>query len=83
MDWAIIGGESGNLKRESDGCPEWAVRPAGQPVHEARSVPCFVKQMGTQWAKHAQGSKRLERRNDFGEFPEALQVREYPSIGEQ
>ena len=72
LDWAIIGGESGNQARIME--PEWAV----DLLNQCRSadVPCFVKQMGTQWAKR-QGSKS-RKGDDFSEFPEALQVREYP-----
>ena len=51
LDWAIIGGESGNLKRES-----WNLNGhidlLRVPVYDARSVPCFIKQMGSHWAKH-------------------------------
>ena len=72
LDWAIIGGESGNEARIME--PEWAI----DLLNQCRSanVPCFVKQMGTQWAKR-QGSKS-RKGDDFSEFPEALQVREYP-----
>ena len=72
LDWAIIGGESGNEARIME--PEWAV----DLLNQCRSanVPCFIKQMGTQWAKR-QGSKS-RKGDDFSEFPEALQVREYP-----
>ena len=72
LDWAIIGGESGNQARIME--PEWAV----DLLNQCRSanVPCFIKQMGTQWAKR-QGSKSWKG-DDFSEFPEALQVREYP-----
>ena len=72
LDWAIIGGESGNQARIME--PEWAI----DLLNQCRSanVPCFVKQMGTQWAKR-QGSKS-RKGDDFSEFPEALQVREYP-----
>ena len=72
LDWAIIGGESGNQARIME--PEWAI----DLLNQCRSanVPCFIKQMGTQWAKR-QGSKS-RKGDDFSEFPEALQVREYP-----
>ena len=72
LDWAIIGGESGNQARIME--PEWAI----DLLNQCRSanVPCFVKQMGTQWAKR-HGSKS-RKGDDFSEFPEALQVREYP-----
>ena len=72
LDWAIIGGESGNEARIME--PEWAI----DLLNQCRSanVPCFIKQMGTQWAKR-QGSKSWKG-DDFSEFPEALQVREYP-----
>ena len=72
LDWAIIGGESGNQARIME--PEWAV----DLLNQCRSanVPCFVKQMGTQWAKR-QGSKSWKGDN-IEQFPEVLQVREYP-----
>lgn len=74
IDWVIVGGESGDKVRIME--PSWAV----DLLNQCRSanVPCFVKQMGTQWAKR-QGSKSWKG-EDFGEFPEALQVREYPLI---
>ena len=72
IDWAIIGGESGNQARIME--PEWAV----DLLNQCRSanVPCFVKQMGTQWARR-RGSKNWKG-DDFSEFPAELQVREYP-----
>ena len=72
LDWTIIGGESGNEARIME--PEWAVDLLNQC--KSANVPCFIKQMGTQWAKR-QGSKSWKG-DDFNEFPEALQVREYP-----
>ena len=72
LDWAIIGGESGNQARIME--PEWAI----DLLNQCRSanVPCFIKQMGTQWARR-HGSKGWKGDN-FSEFPEVLQVREYP-----
>ena len=72
LDWAIIGGESGNQARIME--PEWAIDLLNQC--KSVNVPCFVKQMGTRWAKR-RGSKS-RKGDDFSEFPEALQVREYP-----
>lgn len=72
LDWAIIGGESGNKARIME--PEWAVDLLNQC--SVANVPCFIKQMGTQWAKR-HGSKSWKG-DDFSEFPEVLQVREYP-----
>ena len=72
LGWAIIGGESGNEARIME--PEWAVDLLNQC--RGANVPCFIKQMGTQWAKR-QGSKS-RKGDDFSKFPEALQVREYP-----
>ena len=74
IDWVIIGGESGNQARIME--PEWAIDLLNQCRNA--NVPCFVKQMGTQWAKR-RGSKNWKGDN-FSEFPKALQVREYPII---
>ena len=48
IDWLVTGGESGN------GARNYQVEWAGQWVEVCRAanVPCFVKQMGTVWAKH-------------------------------
>ena len=72
IDWAIIGGESGTQARIME--PEWVLDLVDQC--RAAGVPVFVKQMGTAWAKR-EGSKNWKG-DDFSEFPEALQVREYP-----
>ena len=72
LDWVIIGGESGNQARIME--TEWAVDLLNQC--KRANIPCFVKQMGTQWAKR-QGSKS-RKGDDFSEFPSSLQVREYP-----
>ena len=72
IDWAIIGGESGNHARIME--PAWAVDLLNQC--RRASVPCFVKQMGTVWARR-RGSKNWKG-EDFSEFPKALQIREYP-----
>ena len=77
IDWAIIGGESGPKARLMD--VRWALGLRVQCMQA--SVPCFMKQMGTQWAKHTRS--RDSKGGIFSEFPEALQVREYPSGGEQ
>ena len=72
LDWIIIGGESGNQARIME--TEWAI----DLLNQCRSanLPCFVKQMGTQWARR-RGSKS-RKGDDFSEFPPSLQVREYP-----
>ena len=72
MNWAIIGGESGNQARMME--PEWAVDLLNQCRNS--NVPCFIKQMGTQWAKR-HGAKSWKG-DDFSQFPDSLQVREYP-----
>ena len=73
LNWAIIGGESGNHARIME--PEWAIDLLNQC--SSANVPCFVKQMGTQWAK----GKRLKdtKGGDINDFPPSLQVREYPA----
>ena len=75
IDWVIIGGESGSHARIMDA--SWAE----DLVDRCRSaaVPVFVKQMGTEWwRKHGKGSNF--KGDDFSQFPEPLQIREYPEF---
>lgn len=72
IHWVIVGGESGTQARIME--PSWA-----EAIVEACDlvgVPCFVKQMGTVWAKR-QGLKDFKG-EDFATFPEKLKVRAYP-----
>lgn len=71
IDWVIVGGESGIAARPMK--EEWVVDIRNQ-CNDA-SVPLFVKQMGTDWArKRSQGGKG----DDMSEWPVNLQIRNYP-----
>ena len=72
IDWMIVGGESGPKARLMD--IRWALDLRVQCKFEG--VPFFMKQMGTAWARR-QGSRSWKGEH-FSEFPEDLQVREYP-----
>ena len=72
IHWAIVGGESGTQARNMD--PYWAVDILAQ-CRQA-GIPFFMKQMGTSVGKAA--GFKVGKGDDFSEFPEALQVREYP-----
>lgn len=79
IQWVIVGGESG---------------PSARPMKEAwvadirnqcsdASVPLFVKQMGTDWArKRSQESPKVRSRgrkgDNMSEWPADLQIRDYP-----
>ena len=72
IDWVVVGGESGPKARHMH--MQWAAdiliqcRQAG--------VPFFMKQLGSWWAKKYGLTDK--KGGNFSEFPEALQVREYP-----
>lgn len=70
IDWVIVGGESGKGARSMK--QEWAESLRDQC--RAVNVPFFFKQ----------GSQTVEwpKFKDFSSFPEGLQVREFPSIGD-
>ena len=76
IHWVIVGGESGGNARS---CEVSWIRSIVKQCQNS-NTPVFVKQMG---AKSMLGGTRYLRiRNrkgaDFAEFPEDLQVREYP-----
>jgi protein gp37 len=74
LDWVIIGGESGPGARPFH--MEWAADVVQQC--RAAGVACFVKQMGSVWAKE---HKALHKKGgDMQEWPEALRVREFPTM---
>lgn len=76
IDWVIVGGESGPGARRME--IEWA-RSLVEQCRTA-SVPVFVKQMGSVWAK-ATGA--LDRKGGSPEeWPEDLRIREYPRESE-
>lgn len=78
IDWVIVGGESKQGHGEPRGFHlEWA-KVTVQQCREA-SVPCFVKQLGSNaW----EGGQRYETKDSHGgdweEWPEALCVRQCP-----
>lgn len=80
LDWLIVGGESGPGARPMH--PDWA-RSLVQQCKSA-SVPVFVKQMGTVWAKsqYLQGKSLYAygdtRGHEMKYWPEDLRVREMP-----
>lgn len=79
FDWVIVGGESGNEngKYKYRECKiEWIEK----IVKDCKNnlIPVFVKQMGTHLAKQLKLSDR--HGGDINEFPEGLQVREFPNI---
>jgi len=75
LDWVIVGGESGSNARPFD--PAWAER----AVVDCRAVgvSVFVKQMGS----NPVGLRLTHRKGeDPAEWPEALRVREMPTVYE-
>ncbi|GAB3422070.1 hypothetical protein GCM10027516_19860 [Niabella aquatica] len=81
LDWAIIGGESGNETGKYRYRPceiEWIE----QLVKECRkaNTAIFIKQLGTHLAKKMKMSER--HGGDFENFPEHLQIREFPKQGQ-
>ncbi len=78
IDWVIIGGESGNDKGKYQyrACKlEWIEG----IVDEAKSIgiPVFVKQLGTHLSKQLKMSDR--HGGNIEEFPEHLQIRQFPA----
>ena len=65
IDWVIIGGESGPRARLMD--VRWALDLRVQCMRAG--VPCFMKQMGSHWAKHTRSKD--SKGGIFNEFPEA------------
>ncbi len=77
IDWVIIGGESGNNvgKYRYRECKlEWIEKIVDQC--KAANVPVFVKQLGTHLAKEMKLKDR--HGGDILEFPEHLQIRQFP-----
>ena len=72
INWVIVGGESGPNARPMN--YHWAIFIRARCLWAG--VPFFMKQMGSHWAKH-HGMKDSKGGN-IDEFPEVLQVREYP-----
>lgn len=79
IDWVIVGGESGNDigKYRYRPCElEWIEKIVSDC--QRNSIPVFVKQMGTHLAKQLGMSDR--HGGKIEEFPEHLQIREFPRI---
>lgn len=80
VDWVIVGGESGPDARPCN--IEW-VRDLVRQCREAK-VPCFVKQLGSVWAKQNDARLADGRRDTHGanmdNWPEDLRVREFPKL---
>jgi len=81
LDWVVVGGESGLGARLCS--PSWVRGVLDQCRHA--EVPCFIKQLGTHWAKHAPWAKHpkggdpsewvpyLSNEPDIREWPEGVQ----------
>jgi protein gp37 len=74
LDWVIVGGESGPLARAMD--TVWAMDLVIQCQSHTPSVPVFVKQMGSAWARANGAADR--KGGDPAAWPIGLRVREYP-----
>jgi protein gp37 len=79
IHWVIIGGESGNdngMYRYRECKIEWIE----QIINDCRQlgIPVFVKQLGTHLAKQLKLSDR--HGGNIEEWPEHLQIREFPKI---
>ena len=75
IDWVIIGGESGPKARPM--AADWAIRI--RILCRTAGVACFVKQLGSDWAKRC--GLKDKKGGDIDDFPPILQCREYPEIG--
>jgi protein gp37 len=79
IDWAIIGGESGNNNgryrfRE---CATLWIRSLVEQC-QSQNVAVFVKQLGTHLAQRYE--LKDTHGGDISEFPEDLQIREFPTV---
>lgn len=72
VDWVIVGGESGSKARPCD--LDWIRWIVDQCRN--RSVPVFVKQLGTVWAR--ENGATNSHGGDPDEWPEDLRIREFP-----
>lgn len=80
IDWMIVGGESGPGARPFD--IAWARNTIAQC--NAAGVACFVKQLGSYWARKRnadpeQWTQVSGKGGDMSEWPEDLRVRDFPS----
>jgi protein gp37 len=79
LDWVIVGGESGNENgkyRYRECKLEWIESIVYQC--QAKSIPVFVKQLGTHLSKKMGLKSRHGK--DINEWPAHLQVREMPNV---
>lgn len=79
FDWIIIGGESGNENGKYKYRPcelEWIYELAES--FRSSGVAVFIKQLGTHLSKQLKLSDR--HGGNISEFPEQLQVREFPNV---
>lgn len=79
INWVIVGAETGSKARPCN--LDW-IQSIVQQCKDAK-VPCFVKALGTEWAKFQYGSGRVpsplnRTGSDPSEWPEGLRVREMP-----
>jgi hypothetical protein len=72
LDWLIVGGESGPGARPVD---EWWIGDLVDQGHAA-SIPVFVKQLGTAWAR---GHGHAGKADDPAAWPAELRVRQLPA----
>ncbi|HVE56560.1 MAG TPA: phage Gp37/Gp68 family protein [Pyrinomonadaceae bacterium] len=84
IDWVIIGGESGQIKLKTRDCMHEWIRSIVQQCRSAQ-VPVFVKQLGTNsfyFDEDNPGEYEWKTKNkkggDISEFPEDLQIRQFP-----
>ena len=77
IDWVIVGGESGNETGKYRYRPcqmEWIENIVAQC--QINEIPVFVKQLGTHLSRQLKMSDR--HGGNIDEFPEHLQVRQFP-----
>ena len=72
LDWVIVGGESGRGARPMD--LRWAREIVSQSARA--DVSCFVKQLGSIWARDASSSG--SKGGEIEDWPRDLRVREMP-----
>lgn len=82
VDWVIVGGESGQRARPCD--PAWVRSIVAQC--EAAGVPCFVKQLGSVWARSPRTNDAYllggghQAGADPEEWPDDLRVQQFPEV---
>ncbi len=76
IDWVIVGGESGHNARPCS--PDWVHSIVNQCM--AKSIPIYVKQLGTDWAKQSGTWGNDTKGGDPRDWAEDLRVREFPIV---